>query len=531
MTLTGGNGVGVSPGNTFGGAVYNQGVLTLTNMVITGNSAGSDGGGVYNSTSDSLTIVGSTITNNTATSQSGGVHTHTSSTCSITDSIISNNTAGTGGGIYAEDGATFSLTRSTVSGNQATKASSTEPTGGGGIAADSITFTMTDSTVSGNSAANRGGGITFDIDTTATILRSTVSGNTAATQGGGMHIQADSNNLITIENSTISGNMAAGGGGLYRAPSAALVVTLTSTTVANNTATETGGGVVGTMNAGNTLIGNNTDNGTAPDYAGTVNSQGYNLIEKTTGTTISGTTTGNITGLDARVGPLQDNSGVTLTHALLPGSPALDKGSSSGTDQRGETRPFDYAAVPNAAGGDGADIGAIEMKLPLVVGALSRKMHGAAGTFDINLLTATGIECRTGAAGGNYQVIVTFANPVTVSGLSIMSSDGMAGGTQSVNGAVVTVDLTAVANAQTVGITLINVNDGSLAGDVLIPMGVLAGDTTGNGSVSASDIGQVKGQSGQAVTAANFRTDVNAGGTINASDIGLVKARSGTQLP
>jgi hypothetical protein len=112
-----------------------------------------------------------------------------------------------------------------------------------------------------------------------------------------------------------------------------------------------------------------------------------------------------------------------------------------------------------------------------------------------------------------------------------MSSDGLAGGTHSVNGAVVTVDLTAVANAQTVGITLINVDDGSIAGDVFIPLGVLVADTTGNGSVSASDIGQVKVQSGQALTAANFRTDVNAGGTINSSDIGLVKSRSGTSLP
>jgi hypothetical protein len=46
------------------------------------------------------------------------------------------------------------------------------------------------------------------------------------------------------------------------------------------------------------------------------------------------------------------------------------------------------------------------------------------------------------------------------------------------------------------------------------------------------DIGQVKSQSGQAVTASNIRSDVTAsGGGINASDIGLVKSRSGTQLP
>jgi phosphoribosylformimino-5-aminoimidazole carboxamide ribonucleotide (ProFAR) isomerase len=63
-------------------------------------------------------------------------------------------------------------------------------------------------------------------------------------------------------------------------------------------------------------------------------------------------------------------------------------------------------------------------------------------------------------------------------------------------------------------------------------MNVLVGDVTVNGSVTASDVAQVKGQSGQPVTAANFRSDVTAsGGIVNASDIGLVKARSGTQLP
>ena len=62
-------------------------------------------------------------------------------------------------------------------------------------------------------------------------------------------------------------------------------------------------------------------------------------------------------------------------------------------------------------------------------------------------------------------------------------------------------------------------------------MAILVGDTNGNGSVTASDIGQTKAQSGQPTTAANFRTDVNANGSITASDIGLVKSMSGTALP
>ena len=62
-------------------------------------------------------------------------------------------------------------------------------------------------------------------------------------------------------------------------------------------------------------------------------------------------------------------------------------------------------------------------------------------------------------------------------------------------------------------------------------MGVLVGDTNGDGSVNASDIGQTKAQSGNAVTGSNFREDVKVDGNINASDIGLVKSKSGTSLP
>ena len=63
-------------------------------------------------------------------------------------------------------------------------------------------------------------------------------------------------------------------------------------------------------------------------------------------------------------------------------------------------------------------------------------------------------------------------------------------------------------------------------------IGLLVGDTTGNGSVNATDIAQVKSQSGQPVNASNFRADATtSGGSVNASDIGLVKSASGTQLP
>jgi hypothetical protein len=77
-----------------------------------------------------------------------------------------------------------------------------------------------------------------------------------------------------------------------------------------------------------------------------------------------------------------------------------------------------------------------------------------------------------GGAGGDYQVIMTFANPVSsIGGMSIMSSNGLASGTRSVSGTVVTVNLSAVANAQTLGITLLNVTEGPNFGNVFIPDG------------------------------------------------------------
>ena len=168
------------------------------------------------------------------------------------------------------------------------------------------------------------------------------------------------------------------------------------------------------------------------------------------------------------------------------------------------------------------------------VSAVSHKIHGAAGPFDINLpLTGNpGIECRTGGANGDHTVIISFANPVTVGSASVSSSDGLAMvSSSSVNGAVVTVNLTKVTNAQTITISLTNVSDGTNVGNVGVVMGVLAGDTTANRAVNSSDIAQTQSQSGQPVTASNFREDVTANGLINSSDIGFVQAHSGTALP
>jgi hypothetical protein len=80
-------------------------------------------------------------------------------------------------------------------------------------------------------------------------------------------------------------------------------------------------------------------------------------------------------------------------------------------------------------------------------------------------------------------------------------------------------------------VSLFGVNDGTNTADVAIPMSVLVGDTTGDGSVNSADISQTKSRSGQVVSSTNFRSDVTVDGNLNSADISLVKSKSGTALP
>ncbi len=170
---------------------------------------------------------------------------------------------------------------------------------------------------------------------------------------------------------------------------------------------------------------------------------------------------------------------------------------------------------------------------PTVLTAVSRKTHGAAGDFNIDLPRmggvggAVGIEPRNGP---NHTIVVTFANPVTLGNAAVTTGTGSA--TSSVAGSTVTVNLTGVTDRQRLGISLSNVSDGTNVGTVLIPMGVLNGDVSFNGIVNGSDVGQTKvAASAGTVTSGNFRTDLNVSGGVNASDVGIVKSKSGGTLP
>jgi subtilisin-like proprotein convertase family protein len=169
------------------------------------------------------------------------------------------------------------------------------------------------------------------------------------------------------------------------------------------------------------------------------------------------------------------------------------------------------------------------------VTAVSRKTHGGAGTYNIALplVGPRGVECRSGqgAGGTDHQIVVTFASPVSVGSAAVTSGTGSVVGSPIVAGNVVTINLTGVTNAQTIMVTLSNVSDGVNMGNLVVPMGVLMGDTSGNGAVSSTDVTQDKLQSGQAVNASNCREDVVVNGNINGTDVSAVKLKSGTALP
>ena len=162
-------------------------------------------------------------------------------------------------------------------------------------------------------------------------------------------------------------------------------------------------------------------------------------------------------------------------------------------------------------------------------GVASRKTHGPAGSFDINLpLTGTpGIECRNGPS---YNLVLTFAHPVTVGGATVTSGIGSVV-SATASGNVVAVNLTGVSNAQLVTIKVFGLSDSTNTGELTIPMHVLIGDTTADGVVNSDDSLQTDDREDQLTDASNFRSDVNTDGVINADDVSKVTLTAGIDVP
>jgi hypothetical protein len=231
-----------------------------------------------------------------------------------------------GGGIYNGAGATLNLTDSTVRDN----VSLNQPAGGiYGFFGSTINITR--STVSGNAAASDVAGGLRTLGN-ATIVNSTFSGNVSTAWHGGGIFHTDGQ--LTVINSTFTGNVAPAG-----TASGILVATFgapANATLTNNVLEGNGGSPACAIEGGG---------------AATITSGGFNVISDGSCSPIG--TDQSFT--DALLGPLADNGGPTLTHALGAVSPAIDTadaGACPATDQRGVARPQ----------GAGCDVGSYELE-------------------------------------------------------------------------------------------------------------------------------------------------------------------------
>jgi hypothetical protein len=286
-----------------------------------------------------------------------------------------------GGGIYVYQNAYLSLNRSTITGNSSLT--------GGGIASNG-SVDIFDSIISNNGRDGetaRGGGIASSSVGTLKLVNSTVSGN-ASTGGAGIN----SSGKLEITNSTISGNKAGrGGGGIQNTGTAWISYSTITDNVANSrgdlsNSDAFGGGIKnagGTIAMGNTILAGNKDNrdlrfdnSASPDCSGNITSYRGNLVGINKNCTIRDTIWGDpifdqVGTVNSPINPmlasLANNGGRTQTHALLSGSPAIDRGDgiTSATffdcpknDQRGVSRPRDGKGSGKAI----CDVGSYEFK-------------------------------------------------------------------------------------------------------------------------------------------------------------------------
>jgi len=167
--------------------------------------------------------------------------------------------------------------------------------------------------------------------------------------------------------------------------------------------------------------------------------------------------------------------------------------------------------------------------------AVSRKTHGGSGTFDVDLPLSgpAGLECRRGAVVGEHSIVVTFNHPLASGDAVVTSGTGSLAGTPLISGNSMIVNLTGVANAQTLVLTLQNVTDTSaqMLPNTMLSVSFLSGDTSGDGTVNAGDVLQTRARSGQLTDATNFRFDVTTDGSVNSGDTSLVRSQSGNSLP
>lgn len=393
--------------STDGGGAYAAGLLVLDGTEVSGNSAGT-GAGLSSESDDEgrgeLLVTGSQIAGNTASNDGGGIL--ADGPLTVEESTISGNTAADiGGGIYSTGKyGTLDVADSVISGNDA------DYGGGVGISPAFGKYNVLDrfisrTTIVENTAEFAGGGVYatgLNPGDELTISRSTLSGNTAEGTaeadgvGGGLAVNTADYSAVEgdllVSNSTVSGNTADVGGGVSiggtdpegsgRVYGGS--VELANSTVAANAATLRGGGIyLASYSAGeettqssiprltSTIVADNTAAGAAQDLDQAEGSDGggfdsaFSLVETPGDAPIlQETGDANVIGSDPQLGALGDNGGPTQTHVPATTSPAIDKGDAvprDDTDQRGAQRTQDGTGIPNPEGGDGTDIGAVEI--------------------------------------------------------------------------------------------------------------------------------------------------------------------------
>lgn len=321
-----------------GGGIYNApgGVLNIDHSFITRNTSGFFGGGLYNN-NGTVTITYTTITGNHVPAGGGGIWNRLGK-MTIQNSYFSGNSGDQGGAIFSGSG-DLTIEESTITKNK------TSVHGGGIMFRYSGDLLIDGSTISANVTRYDGGGINCDSSGTMVIMNTTISGNKAGTGAGGV---SSGFGPMTIKNSTVSGNSGGYAGGIYGA-----LITVSNSTVTGNRAKGAGGIYIrGDFNIKRSVISGNKGIVTEiykPSFA-TITVDNVNLFGVNGKAGVVGFSPGAsdiVPGLGNTIAtilsPLADNGGPTLTHALVPGSPAIDASPHDGDcpaeDQRGVARP------------------------------------------------------------------------------------------------------------------------------------------------------------------------------------------------
>jgi hypothetical protein len=320
---------------------------------------------------------------------------------------------------------------------------------GGGILVDGGAHVLVSCQVVSNSTAatlsTAGGGLCALNNSTVTLYNCSLIHNQGGYGGGGIALGGGSPQVY-INNCTIASNRTtwvynglfyAYGGGIFVGSG---ILNVVNSTIAGNYCPDFDGGIIcaggAIADVRNSIIANNTA-ANSPDVGGSFSSGGYNLIGNSSGSAGFGAI-GDQLNVNPLLGPLANYGGPTLTMALRAGSPAIDKGKSFGltTDQRGFTRPLDDLTIPNASGGDNADIGAFEVAPNFRIVDLRRVGSDVA----LSLMTVLGrnyrVEYTNNLASGTWT---TFTDNVPGNGwlLWVTNSGGASQPRRFYRGAIV----------------------------------------------------------------------------------------------